>query len=88
MHFVFRGRVEDLVLKGSIAPLNEELFMHRIDTIFALDHPHDYALIYGTRKIDPSLVGQMLQFGFANRASSFEPSGVFYDNVVTVLEAP
>jgi hypothetical protein len=39
-------------------------------------------------EIDPSLVGQILQFGFANTASAFEPSGVFYDNVLVVLEAP
>lgn len=31
VHFVFRGEVEDLVLKGSIAPLDDELFMHRIE---------------------------------------------------------
>ncbi len=39
-------------------------------------------------EIDPSLVGQILQFGFANTASSFEPSGVFYDNVLVVFKAP
>jgi len=39
-------------------------------------------------EIDPSLVDQILQFGFANTASAFEPSGVFYDNVLVVLEAP
>jgi len=31
--------------------------------------------------IDASLVGQRLQYGFQNRASNFEGSGVFYDNV-------
>jgi exo-beta-1,3-glucanase (GH17 family) len=31
--------------------------------------------------IDASLVGQVLQFGFQSRASNFEGSGVFYDNV-------
>ncbi|MEM6639954.1 MAG: VPLPA-CTERM sorting domain-containing protein [Pseudomonadota bacterium] len=31
--------------------------------------------------IDGSLDGQILQFGFANTATSFEASGVFYDNV-------
>lgn len=31
--------------------------------------------------IDPSLVGQILQFGFANTASNYKGSGVFYDNV-------
>lgn len=31
--------------------------------------------------IDGSLVGQILQFGFANTATLYEGSGVFYDNV-------
>jgi len=31
VHFVFRGEVDDLTLKGSIAPLNEELVMHRLE---------------------------------------------------------
>ena len=31
--------------------------------------------------IDAGLVDQLLQFGFAARASNYEPSGVFYDNV-------
>jgi len=32
--------------------------------------------------IDPSLVGQILQFGFLSTATNYEGSGVFYDNVV------
>ncbi|NNF67987.1 MAG: hypothetical protein HKM98_10805, partial [Gammaproteobacteria bacterium] len=31
--------------------------------------------------IDAGLVGQLIQFGFSNTATSFEGSGVFYDNV-------
>jgi hypothetical protein len=31
--------------------------------------------------IDPGLVGQLLQFGFTTRASYYEGSGVYYDNV-------
>lgn len=31
--------------------------------------------------IDPGLVGQIFQFGFANTASYYEGSGVFYDNI-------
>ncbi len=31
--------------------------------------------------IDASLVGQILQIGFANTASNYEGSGVFYDNI-------
>ena len=32
--------------------------------------------------IDPSLQGQLLQFGFVSWASRYEGSGIFYDNVV------
>jgi hypothetical protein len=31
--------------------------------------------------IDPSLEGQILQFGFLNTATYYEPSGILYDNV-------
>ncbi|MBT8469347.1 MAG: hypothetical protein KJN97_11425, partial [Deltaproteobacteria bacterium] len=31
---------------------------------------------------DPLLEGQLLQFGFSATASNFEPSGVFYDNIL------
>lgn len=31
--------------------------------------------------ITPDLVGQLLQFGFANRATAYVASGVFYDNI-------
>lgn len=31
--------------------------------------------------IDASLVGQILQFGFLNNATSYEPSAILYDNV-------
>lgn len=34
-----------------------------------------------TITIDAGLVGQILQFGFANTATNYEPSGVYYDNV-------
>jgi hypothetical protein len=40
---------------------------------------------WGTHSISitiaPGLVGQILQFGFANTASNYKGSGVFYDNV-------
>jgi hypothetical protein len=32
-------------------------------------------------EIDAGLVGQILQFGFAARATDYEASGVFYDNI-------
>jgi hypothetical protein len=31
--------------------------------------------------IDAGLAGQILQFGFLTRASNYEPSGVYYDNI-------
>ena len=37
---------------------------------------------------DPLLEGQVLQFGFSSNAKSFEPSGIFYDNVLAELESP
>ncbi|MBN1827007.1 MAG: T9SS type A sorting domain-containing protein [Candidatus Eisenbacteria bacterium] len=37
---------------------------------------------YGLRiGIDASLAGQLLQFGFMNLATLYEPSGIFYDNI-------
>ncbi len=38
--------------------------------------------------IDAGLVDQHLDFGFSSTASNFEPSGVFYDNILVTLEAP
>ena len=32
--------------------------------------------------IDASRVGYILQYGFQSRASNFEGSGIFYDNIV------
>lgn len=34
-----------------------------------------------TIEIDPSLVGQIFQIGFATTGSNYEPSGNFYDNI-------
>ena len=36
--------------------------------------------------IDNALIGQILQFGFAATATNFEPSGVFYDNLLVTVE--
>jgi hypothetical protein len=36
--------------------------------------------------IDAGLVDQLLQVGFAATASNYEPSGVFYDNVLVTSE--
>ena len=38
--------------------------------------------------IDPSLVGQLLQIGFANSCTNYEGSGVFYDNVNFSISGP
>ncbi len=38
--------------------------------------------------IDPSLAGQILQFGFVNYARLYEPSGIFYDNVAFSTGSP
>ncbi|NNE19482.1 MAG: hypothetical protein HKN10_13480 [Myxococcales bacterium] len=35
-------------------------------------------------EIDSGVVGQVLQFGFSGTATNFEPSGVFYDNILVV----
>ena len=37
--------------------------------------------------IDNALIGQILQFGFAATATNFEPSGMFYDNLL-VTKSP
>jgi hypothetical protein len=39
-------------------------------------------------EITAELEGHLLQFGFQNNASNFEPSGVYYDNVRLVATAP
>ena len=39
-------------------------------------------------EITAELEGHLLQFGFQNNASDFEPSGVYYDNVRLVAAAP
>ena len=36
--------------------------------------------------IDGSLDGQLLQIGFSNVASGYEPSGIFYDNVIFSID--
>jgi hypothetical protein len=36
--------------------------------------------------VDGALIGQVLQVGFAATATNFEPSGVFYDNLLLTVE--
>jgi hypothetical protein len=35
---------------------------------------------------DPLLEGQVLQLGFSATATNDEPSGVFYDNILLLVE--
>jgi hypothetical protein len=37
---------------------------------------------------DPLLEGQVVRLGFRSIANGFEPSAIFYDNILVVLEAP
>jgi hypothetical protein len=39
-----------------------------------------------TLVVDGALIGQVLQVGFAATATNFEPSGVFYDNLLVTVE--
>lgn len=42
-----------------------------------------------TVDITPAMVGELIQFGFSSTATNYEPSGVFYDNiVVSTLTTP
>jgi len=43
--------------------------------------PTTWATYSITIPIDAGLVGQILQIGFLNNATNYEPSGVFYDNI-------
>ena len=43
--------------------------------------PTTWGLYWISIPITGSLVGQILQFGFANTTTHYVPSGVFYDNV-------
>ena len=54
-----------------------------VDTTDFPDTWSDYAL---SITIDASLVGQILQFGFSNKATNYEPSGMIYDNVSWFME--
>lgn len=43
--------------------------------------PTDWNTYSMSLTLDPSLAGQILQFGFANRATSYDGSSVYYDNI-------
>lgn len=51
------------------------------------DLPETWARYEVSLAIGPTLVGQLLQVGFANTATLYQPSGVLYDNV-EVRSAP
>ncbi len=61
-------------LGGSFATLAEETF----DTSLAPATFEEASIDF---TIDASHSGQLLQFGFTNRASNFQPTGVFFDDV-------
>ncbi|MBP6876303.1 MAG: hypothetical protein KBD56_09545 [Candidatus Eisenbacteria bacterium] len=44
--------------------------------------PDTWGGYFVTITIDPSLANQILQIGFANTATNYEGSGIFYDNIV------
>lgn len=50
--------------------------------------PNTWAPYQVTIAIDPSLVGQVLQFGFVNYCRLYEGSGIFYDDVSFSSGAP
>jgi hypothetical protein len=50
-------------------------------TISTTDLPETWGRFRLPIEIDAGLVGQVFQFGFANTATLWQPSGVFYDNV-------
>jgi hypothetical protein len=85
--FEFQAKLGDLA-GGSVA----KAFFKTIDPSnnFALTNfiPIDMTNIPGTWErysisiyINPTLEGQLLQFGFLSTATLYEPSGVFYDNI-------
>ncbi len=75
-------KVIDLV-GGSFATLGEVTFD---TTALGVNWLEDIQL---SLAIDGSWEGQLLQFGFQNTASNFDPSGVFYDNVsLTAVPVP
>jgi hypothetical protein len=50
-------------------------------TIDTTDMPDTWQSFWIPIFIDESLPGQILQFGFSNQATNWEPTGMFYDNV-------
>jgi hypothetical protein len=54
-----------------------------VDTTAIPDTWNRYSI---TLVVDNALIGQLLQFGFAATATNFEPSGVFYDNLLMTVE--
>ena len=79
--------------RGNIAGGREDfLFIDRFDpangfaltnfiTIDMTNVPGTWGTYSLSIFIDPSLEGQILQFGFLSTATFYEPSGIFYDNI-------
>ncbi len=55
--------------------------MTRFITVNMTSIPDTWGTFTLSITIDPGLAGQILQFGFANTATHYESSGIFYDNV-------
>jgi hypothetical protein len=51
------------------------------DVLDTTNLPATWATFTLSLPIDASLEGQLLQFGARNRATNYEPSGIFYDNM-------
>ncbi len=86
--FAFDAKMGDLV-----APSTALAFIKTLDpnngyatTNFITEDMTSIANTWGPYSIpitiDAGLVGQLLQFGFACTETNYDPSGVFYDNVV------
>ena len=89
--FSFDAKMGDL-----IAPSTASAFLKILDPITFFSQTaivsEDMTTIAGVWQrytidivIDAAWVGQVLQFGFDNNATNFDPSGVFYDNIVFEL---
>ncbi len=82
----------DAKLGNLILPTSAKAFIRTIDpdngfattnevTQVTTSTPDTWQSYTLTLSIDAGLVGQLIQIGFSNTTTNFEPSGVFYDNI-------
>ncbi len=57
-------------------------------TVDTTDLPDAWGSFWLALEIDAGLVGQILQFGFLNNATLYQPSGVYYDNLSFAVFEP